>query len=64
MINKSYGVKSELVDNKEYSYVYYEISLQPVSGKMPAALLIAPGERKFDGSYAYTLEDAVRVDLR
>ncbi len=62
--SRSYGNNSELIDNTEYSYVFYEISLLPVSGEMPAAILIAPGERKYDGSYVYNLEEAVRVDLR
>lgn len=57
-------------------YIDYQITLEPVSGKMPTAIFIAPSvmkekwdpkaehDPKKDRWYTYTLEDAVKVDLR
>lgn len=57
-------------------YIDYQITLEPVSGKMPGAIWIAPSvmkdkwdweaehDLKKDRWYTYTLEGAVKVDLR
>lgn len=60
----------------DQDYLDHQITLEPVSGKMPAAILITPSvmkdkwdweaehDLKKDRWYTYTLEDAVKVDLR
>lgn len=60
----------------DQDYLEYQITLEPVSGRMPASILIAPSvmkekwdweaehDLKKDRWYTYTLEDAVRVELK
>ncbi len=71
---RSYSVSSSPEGGE--GYVAYEISLEPVSGDMPSALLIAPSVIKtgwdweaehdtaYDRYYTYILKDAVRVELK
>jgi hypothetical protein len=71
---RTYTTGSDQVD--DMGYVLGSISLEPVAGEMPTALIIAPSvlksgwdweaphDTKYDRHYTYDLNGAVRVDLR
>ena len=74
--SRGYSYGGDQVDDMGRYYVLGDISLEPVAGEMPTALIIAPSvlksgwdweaphDTKYDRYYTYTMEDAVRVDLK